>query len=443
MGTIKLTLRTDKPLIKTVIEVKTKDGIVIKYKYPIELIYQISGRRKYFHTGQKVFEDNWNAEDQEAVFVKKGGMLQSEVDGVNDKLNSLSSSIRTIERRFEDDKKEYSTESVIEELKNIASTGKIKGTTNNVFDFIDQYIDEHKTTRVKGSLSVYKQLKKHLGNFDKRVTFDKIDYTYFQRFQTFLVDKEIKDKEGKIIKMRVNNITAAKQLSTLKTFLSYAKMRGVNVSDKYKNFKIKQEKLEVIALTNDEFESLLNLDLSNNKALDQVRDVFCFACATGLRYSDLKQLRKEHIKKDEIKITVTKTQEPLIIPLNPYSDSILKKYKSSTKPLPVISNQKMNDHLKNLCEMAEINEEIEIVRFRGVIREAIVYLKYQLIGVHTARKTFCTLSLEKGMSAEETMAISGHTDYRSFKRYVKVTEDRKKVVMSKAWGTLNTLKVAK
>ena len=54
MGTIKLTLRLDKPLIKTAIEVKTKDGIVTKYKYPIELIYQISGKRKYFNTGQKV-----------------------------------------------------------------------------------------------------------------------------------------------------------------------------------------------------------------------------------------------------------------------------------------------------------------------------------------------------------------------------------------------------
>lgn len=45
------------------------------------------------------------------------------------------------------------------------------------------------------------------------------------------------------------------------------------------------------------------------------------------------------------------------------------------------------------------------------------------------------------MSAEETMTITGHTDYKSFKRYVNVTEKRKKVIMLKTWGEVNTLKV--
>ncbi|MEJ7683067.1 MAG: hypothetical protein WKG06_35470 [Segetibacter sp.] len=39
------------------------------------------------------------------------------------------------------------------------------------------------------------------------------------------------------------------------------------------------------------------------------------------------------------------------------------------------------------------------------------------------------------MCTEEVMSIS-HLHYRSFKRYVKITEQRKKVVMVKAWGEL-------
>ena len=209
-----------------------------------------------------------------------------------------------------------------------------------------------------------------------------------------------------------------------------------------------------------EFESLINLDLSDNKRLDQVRDVFCFSCTTGLRYSDLNLLRREHIKGDEIRFTVKKTKELLTIPLNAYSLAILDKYKDKNKPLPVISNQKLNLYLKGwdekdengkikkhnegLCEIAGINESIEIVRYKGTKREAIVYPKYELIGVHTGRKTFATLSLEKGMSAEEVMSITGHKDYKSFKRYVKITENRKKVVMVKAWGGLkeNKLRVS-
>jgi len=60
--------------------------------------------------------------------------------------------------------------------------------------------------------------------------------------------------------------------------------------------------------------------------------------------------------------------------------------------------------------------------------------------VHTGRKTFATLSLEKGMSAEEVMKIGGWKSYASFARYVNITEKRTKVVMSKAWGVIPKLK---
>ncbi|RYE54766.1 MAG: site-specific integrase, partial [Sphingobacteriales bacterium] len=121
-------------------------------------------------------------------------------------------------------------------------------------------------------------------------------------------------------------------------------------------------------------------------------------------------------------------------PLTPYSKGILAKYGEMHRPLPIISNQKLNEYIKELCEKAGINEPIEIVRFNGAKRIATTYPKYELIGVHTGRKTFATLSLERGMSAEEVMTITGHKDYQSFKRYVKITEQRKKVVMLKAWG---------
>ena len=55
----------------------------------------------------------------------------------------------------------------------------------------------------------------------------------------------------------------------------------------------------------------------------------------------------------------------------------------------------MNYAVKDVCRLAGIDEPVEIVRYRGIKREAITYPKYDLIGVHTGRKTFCTLSLEK------------------------------------------------
>ena len=434
MGTIRFNLRTDKKLISG--------------KSPVELVYQVKGQRKYYNTGLKLYSDCWNATDQKALYLDrrnaKSLMPDTDYDllptsreamELNSSLQELKSVIEGIEKRFEMDKVIYSSEMVIDKLKEEkGQITKKEAHKNALFDFMDYYIEIHKTTREKGSLSVYKALKNHLANYEsltkKRVTFTNIDYYFFQSFQNFLIDKE-----------GLNNTTVAKQLSTVKTFLNYAKAQGIEVSTKYKDFKIKKENLEVIALTNDEFEKLYYFDFSKSKKLSQVRDVFCFACVTGLRYSDLAQLKREHIKKHEIKLVVKKTKDHLSIPLTPYSKSILSRYEGMLKPLPVISNQKLNDYVKEMCELAGIDEEIEIVRFRGIEREAITYKKYQLIGVHTGRKTFATLSLERGMNAEEVMTITGHKDYKSFKRYVKVTEERKKVVMMQAWGAMPILKV--
>jgi hypothetical protein len=89
-----------------------------------------------------------------------------------------------------------------------------------------------------------------------------------------------------------------------------------------------------------------------------VRDVFCFSCATSLRYSDLVQLRRDHIRHGAIHKTAEKTSQRLKIRLNVMASAILAKYKDLKKPLPVISNQKTNQYLKELCALAEINTPI-------------------------------------------------------------------------------------
>ena len=68
------------------------------------------------------------------------------------------------------------------------------------------------------------------------------------------------------------------------------------------------------------------------------------------------------MKSDHIEITTVKTADSLTIELNKYSKAILDKYKDihfeNYMALPVISNQKMNDYLKELGELAEISEPV-------------------------------------------------------------------------------------
>lgn len=158
-------------------------------------------------------------------------------------------------------------------------------------------------------------MKRHLQNFQNitrsTIQFQKIDFAFMQSYPNFLINWEEVHKNTKKIR-RLNNITIAKQLTTLKALVNYARRKGTEINSSYKDFLIKWEKLEVIALTQAEFDSMFNLDLGREKRLDQVRDVFCFSCVTGFRYSDLEQLKREHIKDREIRLTIKKTKQAFL-----------------------------------------------------------------------------------------------------------------------------------
>lgn len=421
-----------------------------KGEQPLTLLIHLASQRKKISTGINLMPELWSGENQQILNLttklktqlqkKYGDHLPNKHSLIQyqDELIELKNKVRKVEEDFRSKGVVYSVEMLVEKIRESKQEKtKKEDPSNLVYDFIDRYIQEHELTRVKGSLVVYKSLKKHLKNYQAKtrtkIRFDKIDYNFMQAFQNFLIRwKEVHEKTGSV--KTLNNITISKQLSTLKTFLGYAKRQGIKVNDGYKDFSIKKDKLEVIALTQNELDLLFNYNLCLNKRLDQVRDVFCFSCVTGFRFSDLQQLKREHIKEIEIRLTIKKTKEPAIVPLNGYSQKILEKYSELATPIPMISNQKFNKYVKELCKLAGIDDAIEIIRYKGATKHSTIYRKHEIISAHTGRKTFATLSLEKGIPAETVMKITGHSDYKSFQRYVKVTEERKRNEMQKAWG---------
>jgi integrase len=171
--------------------------------------------------------------------------------------------------------------------------------------------------------------------------------------------------------------------------------------------------------------------------------VFCFQCFTGQRFSDLESLTWDDIKNDSWYLHTYKTKDIIEIPLSQFAKEILKRYKSEPKPLPIISHQKTNNNLKELCQMAEIDEPITLVRYRGAERIERREPKYNLVTTHTARRTFVTISLEKGMRPETIMEITGHTSYKTFKKYIKITSKVKHIEMNKFWKKPSNLKLVK
>ena len=172
----------------------------------------------------------------------------------------------------------------------------------------------------------------------------------------------------------------------------------------------------------------------DNERLARVRDLFVFQCFTGVRYSDIENLSWNDIKNSTWSLRTQKTKDIIQIPLSSYALSILARYKEWDVPLPVISNQKMNKYLKELCKIAKINDKIKVVQYRGNERIEKTFKKYEVIGSHTARRTFISLSLRKGMKPDVIMAITGHKTYRMMQKYLKIADEHKREEMDKVWG---------
>lgn len=104
------------------------------------------------------------------------------------------------------------------------------------------------------------------------------------------------------------------------------------------------------------------------------------------------------------------------------------------KVLPVITNQKMNDYLKELAEMAGIDEPVRQTYYKGNERIDDITPKYALLGTHAGRRTFICNALALGIPPQVVMKWTGHSDYKAMKPYIDVANEVKASEMSKFDG---------
>ena len=352
-------------------------------------------------------------------------------------------------KKLERELRQKNSDYTFEDLKNAFQQRKSKKL--GVLDFIDNFISEAEASHQKKSLKEYRTIYNDLKAFEKHnnttVTYSNINQSFFNKYLAFLTQ----------VKENGQN-TIAKKISTLKTLLNYAAKSGHHKNFAFKDFKVKKIKTKKEFLTKTELSLIYKLDLKSNPRLERVRDVFCFECFTGLRYSDIKTLKFAEIviKNDTngpykvLQFHIQKTKHNLIVPLNKYALEILNKYektkdkalsiikdgielKSKELVLPVISNQKMNVYIKEIGKMAGIDTDVVVTKFSGAKRKEKIVKKYKLLSTHAARRTFTILSLEQGMRVEVLQKILGHQDIKTTMKYVFILEDIKNQEMKKTW----------
>lgn len=259
------------------------------------------------------------------------------------------------------------------------------------------------------TLKKFKTTLKHVEEFllkkykSKDISIDKVNISFINDFDFYLRTE----------KSCNNNST-----------IKYVRNFGKIIQDCYNNewiernpfvkYKAKINPVEKEILNKEELETMHNKQFSISR-LDLVRDIYLFACFTGLAYVDIEKLTSENISIgiDGSKWIFTHRQKTKMrsnIPLLPIPEAIIEKYKNHPKCvnsnilLPILSNQKMNSYLKEVADICGINKELTF---------------------HSARHTFATtVTLANGVPMESVSKMLGHASLRTTQHYAKVLDGK-------------------
>lgn len=407
-----------------------------KEETPIYLVFWYNQIRIKVSTGEHTHPNNWNKKTHKVRETKDN----AEGKNINTRLETHETNVLNAVRDHLNKNGVILQEKLKTELKAI-----IKPLVNHetqpitLFSAIQEYIDTtNKSKRTKLSYgTALNDLKGFQKTLQKPLTFEDINMDFYDDFVNYLTN--VQDLAKNTIGTRIKNI---------KVFMNNANDKGYtqNQGHRHRKFKCMEEDTQTIYLSDREIETLYNLNLSDKPKLDRVRDLFIIGCYTGLRFSDLSQLTPDNITNNgtRLKIKTIKTGEMVIIPLHWTIRAILNKY--SNKLPRVISNQKFNEYLKDIgkTEEAKLTETVLINQTKGGLRYESKFEKWQLVTVHTARRSFATNMYLAAVPSISIMKITGHQTEKVFMKYIKITQEQNADLLSKhPYFSKSSLKIPK
>lgn len=286
---------------------------------------------------------------------------------------------------------------------------------SSFFEVYDKFTEEKIKLKEwkKSTIKRYTNIKNLLHEFEEvssyRLTFGKINKKFFTEFTDFCYE----------YKNHYTN-TFSRNVGLFKTFMLWSLKNGYAYNEAFRTFKKPQRVLtreEVLSL-----EQILALHCTHFSSahLEKVKDAFVFQCLTGMRYGELKFVNRRVVTPTNcimLKEEKNSNKVTRLIPMSNIAIDILKKYNYQ---LPLISNQKQNDAIKEVIQKMGFNHDVEYSRTKGVNQERFIKKFYERIYTHTARRSFITIMRNKGIADKTIMSITGHTDIKSFNQYHQV-----------------------
>lgn len=280
-------------------------------------------------------------------------------------------------------------------------------------------VEFHRESQVNilswGTLKNYHTTEKYLAKFllEKKKTKDlylhQLNYRFITEFEAYLRAYQPVDHH----KPLANN-GVMKHLERLRKMVNLSVKLEWLDKNPFEKYRLSFKKVERTCLIQEEVDTIEKKTFSIER-LQYVKDLFVFACYTGLAYIDICKLTPNHVTKgidggDWIYSKREKTEVPVHIPLLPKARAILAAYKDNPRALhsgklfPPISNQKLNSYLKEVADLCGIKKKLTF---------------------HIARHTFATtITLSNGVPIETVSKLLGHTMLSTTQIYAKVVENK-------------------
>ena len=362
---------------------------------PIMCRITIDGQASRFNTKVSINPNIWDAKASVAI-----GRSNEAIE-VNSLLSEIQTSIHNVYHDLQTKENNVNAERV----KNIFLGIEVKHQT--VLELFQRHNDDVAKlvgiSKSKETLQKYEVARKRMTDFIKEyynvsdISLKEVNHMFLRNFEIYLMTS-CNCKEN----------TTAKFLQRFRTIIIMAKNNGWIHTDPFANFKIKFKKTDRGYLTQQEIDVIMQKKFASER-LERVRDIFIFSCFTGLAYIDVKNLRKSNIRTsfDDGLWVMGKREKTGInynVPLLDVPKQIIEKYADKLpddKVLPVMSNQKMNEYLKEIGTVCGIDKNLSY---------------------HLARHTFATLTLTKGVSIESVSKMLGHTNIKTTQIYARITD---------------------
>nr|WP_315232679.1 tyrosine-type recombinase/integrase [uncultured Flavobacterium sp.] len=286
-------------------------------------------------------------------------------------------------------------------------------------EYIDYYIEYRKHELNHTSVQKFKVIQNKMQRFQlyrkKPISISEINDRFKNEFVSYYKSQSYAQN------------TMQRELVMIKTFCKHARFLGLETHNQLDSLRLDRAKVEKIYLAFEELEEIENIDKKElTESLDNAKDWLIISCYTGQRVSDFLRFTKEMIRvengKHLLEFTQKKTNKIMTIPLHKKVLEILEK-RNDEFPYS-ISDQKYNDYIKTVCQIAKIDKlvvgskKVETKPKSGVFRKKTdTYKKYELVSSHIGRRSFATNFYGK-IPTTYLIYVTGHSTETMFLTYI-------------------------